>query len=161
MISVENGAQGWRRCLEGHRMIVVGFEDRDGGRKRIVVRDLVGGRALQIESKMTAKKERAMVWTWRKGSEAGRWSRLVTRDVKDTATNDLTAHAAPFPPPDGGNGMRMRSLWGYFPADEVEDELMFPRGAEITEVEDVNGDWFWGVYAGSKGLFPGGYVRSA
>ena len=40
------------------------------------------------------------------------------------------------------------------------DELSFPRGAEIREVVDINGDWCWGRYAGRLGLFPGGYCRA-
>jgi len=80
-------------------------------------------------------------------------------------------------PPDGGVGLRVLARWGYFPSqgaigstangnvnrDRVEedtsDELMFPRGAEIREVEDINGTWYWGVYAGDKGVFPANYVR--
>ncbi|KAH6625816.1 RING finger domain-containing protein [Boeremia exigua] len=46
-ISKENGINGWRKCFRGHRMVVVGFEDRDGGQLRIVVKDLVGGWALK------------------------------------------------------------------------------------------------------------------
>ena len=46
-ISKENGMNGWRRCLRGHRMVIVGFEDRNGGQRRKVVRDLVGGHALR------------------------------------------------------------------------------------------------------------------
>lgn len=61
-------------------------------------------------------------------------------------------------PPDGGVGLRAVALWSYWPADGVHDELLFPKGAEIREAEDINGDWFWGCYAGGKGLFPGGYV---
>jgi hypothetical protein len=47
--------------------------------------------------------------------------------------------------------------WGYFPSQGVGDELMFPKGAEIREAEDINGDWFWGGYAGGMGLFSGNY----
>jgi hypothetical protein len=65
----------------------------------------------------------------------------------------------PFPPPDGGEGMRAVARWGYFPMEEGSNELMFPRGAELREVEDVNGDWFWGFYAGRGGVFPAEYVR--
>jgi hypothetical protein len=36
---------------------------------------------------------------------------------------------------------------------------MFPKGAEIAEVEDVNGEWFHGFYMGAGGLFPAPYVR--
>ena len=46
-ITKENGVNGWRKCFRGHRMVIVGFEDRDGGQLRIVVRDLVGGLAFK------------------------------------------------------------------------------------------------------------------
>ncbi|OAL48194.1 hypothetical protein IQ07DRAFT_513987 [Pyrenochaeta sp. DS3sAY3a] len=48
-ISKEDGINGWRKCLRGHRMVIVGFEDRDGGQRRKVVRELVGGYALKEE----------------------------------------------------------------------------------------------------------------
>jgi len=50
--------------------------------------------------------------------------------------------------------------WGYWPDAGDEDELGFPRGAEIREAANVNGDWYWGVYNGAKGLFPAAYVSS-
>ncbi|KAF2423736.1 hypothetical protein EJ08DRAFT_724396 [Tothia fuscella] len=114
-ISHDNGHMGWRRCLQGHRMAVVGFEDRAGGQCRIVVNDVVGGLAL----KETASPRRF--------------------------------------PPNGGVGLRCVANWSYYPDEGVKDELMFPKGAEVREGEDINGDWFWGVYAGGKGLFPGNY----
>ena len=40
-----------------------------------------------------------------------------------------------------------------------DDELSFPRAAEIREVVDINGDWCWGRYAGRVGLFPGAFGR--
>ncbi|KAJ4331100.1 hypothetical protein N0V87_009427 [Didymella glomerata] len=46
-ISKENGVNGWRKCFRGHRMVIVGFEDRDGGQLRIVVKDMVGGWAFK------------------------------------------------------------------------------------------------------------------
>ncbi|KAF1981127.1 hypothetical protein K402DRAFT_343049 [Aulographum hederae CBS 113979] len=120
-IGYENGYKGWRRCLQGHRMVVVGFEDRDGGQRRVVTQDLVGGLALKDE-------------------------------------DGVDLQAARFPP-DGGEGDRLVMIWSYYPTDGVTDELMFPRGAEIREAYNINGDWFWGCYAGAKGLFPGNYGR--
>ncbi|KAI9691728.1 MAG: hypothetical protein M1822_007800 [Bathelium mastoideum] len=64
-------------------------------------------------------------------------------------------------PPDGGVGMRLRARWAWFPAEGVTNEVMFPRCAEIREAMDINGDWYWGVYAGKGGLFPGVYVVRA
>lgn len=120
-ISKEDGSNGWRKCLRNHRMVIVGFEDRDGGQRRIVVRDLVGGHALKEEE------HQARVQRY---------------------------------PPDGGFGLRLLARWGYWPDAGDEDELGFPRGAEIREAANVNGDWYWGVYNGAKGLFPAAYVSS-
>lgn len=119
-ITKEDGMSGWRKCLRGHRMVIVGFEDRDGGQRRIVVRDLVGGWALKNGN-----------------SSIGNGQRI---------------------PPDGGEGLKVRAKWGYWPDEGVEDELAFPKFAEIREAADVNGDWFWGVYCGRTGLFPANYV---
>ncbi|OAX82017.1 hypothetical protein ACJ72_03642 [Emergomyces africanus] len=46
-ISKDNGRNGWRRCLQGHRMEVVGFEDHLDGQKRVIVKGIVGGHALK------------------------------------------------------------------------------------------------------------------
>lgn len=116
-ISQANGPNGWRRCLQNHRMSVVGFQDTpEGGQQRVVVRELVGGWALK----------------------------------DDGAPQEIM-------PPDGGVGLRCLTLWNRFVPEE--DELAFPKNAEIREAEQVNEDWFWGVYAGQKGLFPGNHVR--
>ncbi len=210
-IAVENGHNGWRRCPRGHRMIVVGFEDRDGGQRRVVVNDLVGGLALKEDGDAatsagesasslasqqqqqqhhlappisSAQRASANRWSWRDGNTVVQKSRgheqhpspnassqstgssSTNAPGPSTNTNTNTALAVPGArpprqrfPPDGGIGLHVVALWGYFPADAVSDELMFPKGAEIREVEDINGDWFWGCYAGAKGLFPGNYGR--
>lgn len=51
------------------------------------------------------------------------------------------------------------ALWSWWPAEGVEDELAFPRNAELREVEKINTDYYLGVYAGSRGLFPANHVR--
>ncbi|KAH7344326.1 hypothetical protein BKA66DRAFT_434250 [Pyrenochaeta sp. MPI-SDFR-AT-0127] len=123
-ISKEDGSNGWRKCLRGHRMVLVGFEDRDGGQRRIVVRDLVGGHALKEEQDTNA--------------------RLSSQRY----------------PPDGGVGLRLLATWQYWPDEGVQDELAFPRGAEIREAAAINEDWYWGVYCGAKGLFPANHVTT-
>lgn len=126
-ISKENGVNGWRKCFRGHRMVIVGFEDRDGGQLRIVVRDLVGGWAL--------------------------------KDSDDQQPRSPTSRAPPQRyPPDGGSGLKLQARWAYWPEDGVRDELAFPKIAEVREAADVNGEWFWGVYCGSVGLFPASHV---
>ncbi|KAK1919089.1 hypothetical protein P3342_008813 [Pyrenophora teres f. teres] len=121
-IAKEDGVNGWRKCLRGHRMYIVGFEDRDGAQRRMVVRDLVGGYALKEEEEMTMRLQRY--------------------------------------PPDGGVGLRLLARWAYWPDEGVEDELAFPRGAEIREAADINGDWYWGVYCGVGRLFPANHVAA-
>ncbi|KAF1972822.1 hypothetical protein BU23DRAFT_554658 [Bimuria novae-zelandiae CBS 107.79] len=157
-ISKEDGMHGWRRCLRGHRMIVVGFEDRDGGQRRVVVRDLVGGFSLRDEAESNEAESSAPThsdnWTWRDTDG----SRHQFRSP-NSANVSKGVHSTQRFPPNGGVGLRIQARWGYFPAEGVTDELAFPKFAEITEAEDINGDWYWGVYAGSKGLFPGGYGR--
>ena len=55
--------------------------------------------------------------------------------------------------------MRVSAQWSYWPKDSDDDELAFPRGAEIQECENIDGDWSWGVYCGRKGLFPSNYCK--
>ncbi len=163
-ISPDNGPSGWRRCLQGHRMVVVGFHDGHAGKKRYVAQDLVGGRSLKIEPAVdsgTAASEQggaAGVQRWYIEHDKERtFERLVPKDVR--ANMAPTAGADAFPP-DGGLGFSAVAKWAWFPAAEAEDELLFPKAAEIREIQDVNGEWFHGVYMGAKGLFPSGYVKA-
>lgn len=155
-ISQENGPKGWRRCLNSHRMIVVGFEDSLAGQRRVIVNDLVGGHALKddipgsdLPDQPRAKEEE---FTWRDGQLVQ--VHTIARQNFPTSTQTSKKF-----PPDGGFGMRTRARWSYWPEAGSADELEFPKGAIVSEVENINGDWFWGVYAGSKGLFPGNHVR--
>ena len=124
-ISDANGPNGWRRCLSGHRMAVIGYQDTsDGGHLRMTVREPVGG------------------WAF-KEDDISMSSQIPSGGL----------------PPDGGVGMRCLALYSYFPGEGLTDELAFPKNAEIREVENKNGDWFWGVYAGKINLFPSNHVR--
>ncbi|KAL1880693.1 hypothetical protein Daus18300_001307 [Diaporthe australafricana] len=149
-ISPENGPSGWRRCLQGHRMVVVGFRDGNGGQKRYTVHDLVGGRRLQVEA--VPNEPDLQKWLWYEGDE--KRERLVAKEVDHTIDESDTSF-----PPDGGFGLKASARWAWYPAPGNNDELLFPKGAEITEIEDANGEWFHGTYMGSKGLFPAPYVR--
>lgn len=156
-ISEENGFSGWRRCLEGHRMVVVGFAEGRHGRWRYVERDLVGGRVLRSEPadgpEPQAQAQRLLKWSWRAGTETS--ERLVTRDAADAVDkNDSGTPAAVKFPPDGGSGSRATAKWAWYPQADDEQDLWFPRGAEIAEVENINGDWMCGTYMGSDGTFP-------
>ena len=119
-ISEANGPRGWRRCLKNHRMIITTFDASGRGQRYIVVRDLVGGHAMNVPD--------------------------------SSPTSGVY-------PPSGDAGLRVVALWSYWPKEGDDDELAFPKGAEIRECEDINGDWFWGVYCGRKGLFPGNYGK--
>ncbi|KAK7717651.1 hypothetical protein SLS64_003146 [Diaporthe eres] len=149
-VSPENGPSGWRRCLQGHRMVVVGFQDGNGGQQRYTLRDLVGGRRLQVEA--VPDEPSLQRWVWYEGDN--KRERLVARDVAQTTDAGDESF-----PPDGGFGLKASARWAWYPAPGNSDELLFPKGAGITEIEDANGEWYHGVYMGSKGLFPAPYVR--
>lgn len=159
-ISVANGPRGWRRCPNGHRMIVVGYEDSSVGQRRIVVEDLVGGHALKDDE--TA--DGCHKFSWPEGQQRQVKTVLKASTGRITASSDTPGGDDTPPllkryPPSGGVGMHVLALWSWWPQKGDEGELEFPKGAEIRECEDINGDWFWGVYCGRKGLFPSGYGR--
>ena len=172
--------------MAGHRMIIVGFEDHNDGQRRVIVRDLVGGRALRDEhvgqhagrSSSSSQAATGTIasprlgtgdWSWREGPERrkkasrlrGPINHLHGSSRQSSALDDtgtpISQHASlrRFPP-DGGVGLIVHATWPWYP--EEEDELVFPRGADITEAENINEDWFWGCYAGRTGLFPGAHV---
>jgi hypothetical protein len=140
-------------------MIVVGFEDRDGGQKRVVAMDLVGGFAFREDNGVdpTLNGPDGAQNQSQAGGSPWRW-RDEDGTIQNGPARQLGGSVIGRFPPDGGAGYRVRANWGYFPGSDNKDELLFPKFAEIREVEDINGDWCWGVYCGSKGLFPGPYV---
>ena len=161
-LSIENGPRGWRRCPNGHRMIIVGFQDSTIGQRRIVVEDLVGGNALKDD----ASGHDSLEWSWREEGQrqAKTVSKAVTGGANDVRDSPLADGAVAPPllktyPPNGGVGMHVQALWSWWPAEGAEDELAFPKGAEIRECEDINGDWFWGIFCERRGVFPSGYGR--
>ena len=163
-ISVENSQKGWRRCLELHRMIVFGFQDSPMGQKRVMINELVGGYALKDDPLSTSEETSLAVqgYTWNDGAKVQ--VRNSPKQPSHTLSPSSSPSSAQLPhpnkfPPNGGVGMRVLALWSYWPEENVKNSLAFPKGAVITEAVDVNGDWFWGVYAGSKGFLPGNYVK--
>ena len=159
-ISTANGPKGWRRCPNGHRMIIVGFEDSSAGQRRIVVADLVGGHALKDD----VNADGSLEWKWHEGQQ--RQTKTVSKastgritTASETPANDGTPPLLRRYPPNGGVGMHIEALWSWWPQEGANDELTFPKGAEIRESEDINGDWFWGIYCSRKGVFPSNYGR--
>lgn len=157
-------------------MLIVGFQDSAMGQARLVVQDLVGGRALREENLQSANSNAAdtstnQEWQWRDDGQQQRRTTQTMRAHAAAAAASTTNLALSAPaeqsdsplfkkfPPSGGIGMHFQALWASWPAEGVTDELAFPRGAEMRECEDINGDWFWGIYCGRKGLFPGVYGK--
>lgn len=185
-ISKENGHSGWRRCLKGHRMIVIGYEDHEKGQRRVIVRDIVGGYTLkdeQVNNQPPSSSSGSIAspelgtgdWSWKEGNtkrkKAGR-ARTSHVNALESSSPSSPSSQTPTPtsttspadrrtaaiiPPDGGYGLVLGANWSYFAEESCTDELSFPRGAEITEAENINDEWYWGYYAGRTGLFPGAY----
>ena len=159
-ISKENGDKGWRRCLNGHRMIIAGFDDFPAGQRRIVVRDLVGGHAFDDElNRKGAFAGSNGDWSWRDGE--GRYTKSARTQVFGILDSDRTSTPSLLPkfPPDGGVGLRAIAIWSYWPAEDSKSELTYPKGAEIRELYWINEDWYCGVYCGRPGLVYAKYMR--
>jgi hypothetical protein len=138
-------------------MIIVGFQDVGGGQRRVIAGDLIGGFGLIQEPHNPSGQvdPNFEKWSWAEGSQI----RLVTTNV--ALTSPVTATGLTLTtafPPTGGSGIRAVARWSWYPSGGVNDELLFPKGAELRECVDINGDWFFGVYMGAKGLFPAPYV---
>ena len=202
----DEGPAGWRKCPNGHRMIITNFDaDSDGGQRRVVVSDLVGGVKMTeaninewSENMASINKDMGGLgsggqlklnrgrWTWYDPAEAEAAAsanpspsldnpsstvrKTRTRQATITPTSPslpATSPAATGPPhkssvsntkfpPNGGFGKTCVALWGYYPEDGEDGlgELMFPKGADVCEVEEINEEWSEGVYAGAIGVYP-------
>ncbi|KAK0815880.1 hypothetical protein LTR59_000253 [Friedmanniomyces endolithicus] len=132
-----DGEEGWRRCGRGHRMAVVGFMDvlhggggSGGARQRVVLREVVGGRRHQEDSGGSVQPP---------GSSTSSSAAAVEEQKAGL--------------------LRCRAMYSYFPRGAGEDDLVFPKNAEIWEVKEQTAEWFSGVYCGKLGLFPSSHVR--
>lgn len=242
-VAEENGPAGWRRCpASGHRMTIVSFitDDRTGVERRVVVKEIVGGHRLKVDSFLLGGIRGMQIWSWRDTStshteplpspgsdtshtshssgkeekdgkedekENQKWlQRLVSLDVSHPAVpavppghhspdeqppldlsplslipssptlptaSPATSRSPPSPlgngsgrfttdlfPPSGGMGTKVTARFSWYRSSpEAKNELIFPKGAEISEVEVLNEEWSVGWYMGEVGLFPRGYVR--
>ncbi|KAK5103222.1 hypothetical protein LTS08_004027 [Lithohypha guttulata] len=176
---------GWRKCPSGHRMIVLAFEadvsdEGDGGMRRIVKQDLVGGwkmteadiQAWNLQNshisnapKSPPLTSRAGTWTWKEDA-AGTRRRSRSSTLNNTLNGvnldgSMVLNNSMRFPPNGGYGKQGVAYYAYWPeeGEAGEGELVLPRAAEVSEIEDINGDWWSGVYAGDVGVFPFGFVR--
>ncbi|KAK6365335.1 hypothetical protein LTS17_011307 [Exophiala oligosperma] len=138
--------------------------DADGGQRRVITCDLVGGTKMTGADIAAWKLARTHLnetpcaepttnstsrgqWIWREDSTSTRRMARPRTTTLPSSTNF---------PPNGGIGKICRSLWSYYPdeGEEGKGELMFPKHAEVGEIEEVNEDWWFGVYAGDMGVFP-------
>lgn len=138
-------------------MVVVGFQEGRGGQLRHVVRELVGGRRLQVEPAGDGEGQRLERWFIASYERQKQFERLVTADVGDSVSLGPKDPAPTFPP-ENGLGWTGEARYAWYPAEGATDELLFPKFARVAEVKEVNEFWLFGVYMGTEGLFPNEYV---
>ncbi|KAL1892507.1 actin binding protein [Sporothrix stenoceras] len=93
---------------------------------------------------------------------------LVADEGHDEPAHEAPATAAHVPPPPppaepeheetGGKDLP----WAYAQYDYEageDNELSFPEGAKVTDIEFPDDDWWFGHYQGQSGLFPSNYVE--
>ncbi|KMU81259.1 hypothetical protein CISG_02636 [Coccidioides immitis RMSCC 3703] len=59
--------------------------------------------------------------------------------------------------PAESHGRTATALYDYEAAED--NEIAFPEGARITNIEFPDEDWWVGVFGGQRGLFPANYVQ--
>ncbi|KAL4993563.1 hypothetical protein BDV10DRAFT_23034 [Aspergillus recurvatus] len=80
----------------------------------------------------------------------------------ESDTQPANAHASktvadPTPTPGSHVNPTAKALYDYEAAED--NELSFPEGAEIINIEFPDDDWWFGEYGGKTGLFPANYVQ--
>ncbi|KAF3904686.1 Intersectin-1 [Orbilia brochopaga] len=106
--------------------------------------------------------------------EEGLFPSNYVEPIEDEEEDDQPAARAPPPPPmaepepemhhaepemhhAAGGGQTATAVYDYEAAEE--NELAFPEGATITDIEFPDEDWWFGHYNGAQGLFPSNYVE--
>lgn len=78
---------------------------------------------------------------------------------EEASTSGASGPVQALPPLDSSLGGRCWARYSRFPLAGVTDELMFPKNAEIREVEERHPEWWIGVYAGTVLLLPTNHVE--
>ncbi|KAK6523477.1 hypothetical protein TWF281_001459 [Arthrobotrys megalospora] len=121
---------------------------------------------------------------WHGTNEAGESGLFPSNYVEPIEDDEEEEEAAPPPPPpapvavapppaprapspepepepevhmSGGGGHTAKAVYDYEAAEE--NELSFPEGATIIDIEFPDEDWWFGRYQGQEGLFPANYVE--
>lgn len=99
--------------------------------------------------------------------ESGLFPSNYVELVEDNAASAATERAAPPPPAPAaaepapaapaGEGKTATAQYDYEAAED--NELGFPEGAKVTNLEFPDEDWWFGHYKGKSGLFPSNYVE--
>jgi len=83
--------------------------------------------------------------------------------ASQASTQQATQQAAapvPAPAQSAAASSGGRTATAQFDYEAAEDnELSFPEGATITDLEFPDEDWWFGQYKGASGLFPANYVQ--
>ncbi|KAE9991869.1 hypothetical protein EG327_010747 [Venturia inaequalis] len=84
---------------------------------------------------------------------------LIEDDEPATPAQPARAQAAPAPPPAAPAASKGNTATAQYDYEAAEDnELSFPEGATIENVQFPDDDWWSGEYRGKEGLFPANYV---
>ncbi|KAJ5688382.1 hypothetical protein N7536_011001 [Penicillium majusculum] len=81
----------------------------------------------------------------------------ATAPVPAAPTPAAAAAAAPSAATPSSKGVTATALYDYEAAED--NEIGFPEGVKISNVEFPDDDWWLGEYNGKQGLFPANYVR--
>ncbi|KAG9583679.1 hypothetical protein KCU97_g10515, partial [Aureobasidium melanogenum] len=105
-------------------MSIVGYEAREGGPHRVVVKEMVGGWALKDD--LPTRATTTGSFPQHQHQDHWRWKEHDGTAKTVASSANLFASSPHAFPPSGGIGLKVQALWSYFPSDEVQDELRFP-----------------------------------